>query len=268
MLELTAGECVVAVDLAAGGRIAQIAVGDQHLLADSADPAHGQGSIEWGLFAMAPWVGRVGQGRFNFDGVDYQLGLNHRDGKGDDRHHAIHGTVFGKPWAVTQRDAASLDISCSLTDALDWPFDGVARQRIALSNGSVELELSVESDGRTFPAELGWHPWFPKPHQLSFEPTAMYQRDPAGLPTGAIVDPSKGPWDDCFLNKKPVTLHYDRSTAPAIRIESDCDHWVVFDLPAATTCVEPQSGPPNTFQFDPHIVAPGKPLRRTMSISW
>ena len=57
-------------------------------------------------------------------------------------------------------------------------------------------------------------------------------------------------------------------------LSSDCDHWVVFDLPPTTTCVEPQSGPadaPNLGDGAPgvaQVVAPGSPLRRTMTIAW
>jgi aldose 1-epimerase len=53
-----------------------------------------------------------------------------------------------------------------------------------------------------------------------------------------------------------------------VRVESECDHWVVFDVPAEATCVEPQSGPPDAFNLTPHVVTPRSPLSRTMTISW
>jgi aldose 1-epimerase len=269
MITLTAGECVVSVDTAAGGRIAQITVGEQRLLAEKPDSSGlTDRSINWGLFAMAPWVGRIRQGQFEFDSTKYQLGLNHRDGPGVDRNHAIHGTVFARPWTVDQSQPDAVAMSCPLTGALDWPFEGTIRQRIMVRNFQVTLKLSLISGGSVFPVAIGWHPWFPKPQRMSFEPTAMYERDEMGLPTGAVGPPSEGPWDDCFLNTQPVSLHYNRSTAPIVQIESDCDHWTIFDEPADTTCVEPQSGPPDAFGLSPQIVGPSIPLVRKMSISW
>jgi len=266
MITLRAGECVVSIDSSAGGRVTQITVRGQPLLADQLEV--GEPTINWGLFVMAPWVGRIRRGRFEFESQTYQLDLNHRDGEGFERHHAIHGTVFAQAWTVVKTATDSMNMTSPLTGALDWPFEGLARQHIMVRNNEIVLKLSVISVGSAYPAEIGWHPWFPKPQRLSFEPTAMYERDAEGLPTGALVTPSAGPWDDCFLNTKPVTLHYNRSTAPTVRVESDCDHWTIFDEPADTVCVEPQSGPPDAFRFEPHIVAPGSPLVRTMSISW
>jgi aldose 1-epimerase len=116
---------------------------------------------------------------------------------------------------------------------------------------------------------VGWHPWFVKPDRLDFSPTAMYVRDDIGLPTGELIEPPSGRWDDCFINERPVVMHYERLVAPAITVASeDCDHWVVYDMPDATTCVEPQSGPPDAATIRPEVVASGRPLRHTMTIGW
>jgi aldose 1-epimerase len=151
---------------------------------------------------------------------------------------------------------------------LAWGFGGTVSQTIHLSDDRVDVTLRVESTGAEFPAEIGWHPWFRKPEHLDFSPTAMYERDEVGLPTGALVEPTYGPWDDCFIAAGPVVLGYDRPHAAAVTISSDCSHWVVFDEPAAATCVEPQSGPPDSFNLVPHVVTPDDALTRRMSIAW
>ena len=56
--------------------------------------------------------------------------------------------------------------------------------------------------------------------------------------------------------------------AATVRVESGCDHWVVFDVPTEATCVEPQSGPPDAFNLTPHVVTPETPLTRSATISW
>ncbi len=261
------GTTTVEVAVDAGGRIAQITAAGQPLLIDATgDPT----STGWGSFPMAPWAGRIRGGQFRFLGTDYQLATNHQDGPGTDpaRRHAIHGTVFSRPWTVIERGPSEIEMSCALTGALDWPFRGTARQRIVAGPTWVRCELSVEATDGPLPAEVGWHPWFLEPEHLDFEPVAMYLRDGHGLPTGELVGPPPGPWDDCFVNVGPVTLRYARTVAPAVTITSDCDHWVVFDEPAGATCVEPQSGPPDAVAIRPRLAWPGRPLRRTMTIGW
>jgi aldose 1-epimerase len=277
ILTLQRDRVAVTVYPDAGARIGQIVVAGRALLVDVPDPADRLPTM-WGSFPMAPWAGRIRQGRFRFDGVDHQLPINHHDGPGPERSHAIHGIAFDRPWVV---DTAS-DTSCTCSVSLDWEFAGTASQTIELFDDRVEVTLTVASTGAAFPAEIGWHPWFRKPDRLDVSPTAMYERDRLGLPTGVLVEPNDGPWDDCFLAAGPVVLTYDHSTAGivtgtaatifAITVTSDCDHWVIFDEPAAATCVEPQSGPPDAFNLTehvtPHLVDPARPLTRRMSIAW
>jgi len=151
---------------------------------------------------------------------------------------------------------------------LAWELGGIATQTIAVLDDRVIATLSIEATNDPFPAEIGWHPWFPKPDRLEFSPTAMYERDEFGLPTGDLVEPSDGPWDDCFVNTEPVVLHYDRPIAALVTVTSDCDHVVIYDQPRDTTCVEPQSGPPDAFNLLPQNVDARSPLTRTMTISW
>ena len=98
--------------------------------------------------------------------------------------------------------------------------------------GGLTATMSVTADDRAFPVSFGWHPWFRKPAQLTFAPTAMYRRDDDHIAVDELVGVTDGPWDDCFVNTRPVELHYDRDRAATVRVESACDHWVVFDMPA------------------------------------
>ncbi len=264
---LRSGDTTVVVLPTAGGRIGQIDVGTQPLLVDL--PRREADTMAWGSFPMAPWAGRIRSGRFRFDDADHQLTINHIDGDGGPgRSHSIHGTVFTRPWSTVDQTATAVTMSCPLAGALDWPFSGTAHQRIDMGSERVTCELWIETDERRFPAEIGWHPWFRKPDRLEFAPTAMFVRDECGIPTGQVVEPTDGPWDDCFINTAPVVLHYDRRVAPAVTVTADCDHWVVYDQPSDATCVEPQSGPPDSFNREPNVVDADTPLRRTMTIAW
>lgn len=297
-LELAAADDTINVsahiDLRCGGRVRQLSI-EQHavrvdLLAPSPDVGQAT-ATSWGSFPMAPWVGRLRHGRFAHENRAVALDLNHQDGSGVDggridppvpapvgeitdastawRQHAIHGTTFQRPWIVDASGPDWCDIHCPIDTVSGWPFAGIARQSIRVGLDAVHFTLSVESAaGTSFPAAIGWHPWFVKPVRLGVEPTSMYLQDAIGLPTGDLAAPLPGPWDDCFLHAGPVQLVYERELAPVITVTSDCDHLVLFDAPEHATCVEPQSGPPDAANVRQEVVSPASPLRRTMAWSW
>ncbi len=68
----------------------------------------------------------------------------------------------------------------------------------------------------------------------------MYPRDGEGIATLPCVDPTTGPWDDCFIADSITLIRGGQR----LRLRSDHDHWVVYDGTPHATCVEPQSGPP------------------------
>ncbi|MEM9514680.1 MAG: hypothetical protein AAGA42_07440 [Actinomycetota bacterium] len=266
----------VEVDIEQGGRLAQITVGGHRLLIDD-DASRGKPS-HWGAFPQAPWTNRIRNGHFTLFGVEHTLETNHVDhpAHGPEQHHAIHGTVYARPWTVLDASTTTVTASCPIDTRLGWPFPGTATHRVTLGRHAVRCELSVSFDGPAdggneplaMPAEVGWHPWFVKPTHLDFDPVAMYAKDDTDMFIGELVEPSAGPWDDCFVCVEPITLHYDREIAARVAISSDCDHWIVFDKPEAATCVEPQSGPPDAVAIRPRLITADRPLRRHMRIGW
>lgn len=263
VLTLRCGAVEVSVYPDAGARLGQITVGAHPLLVE-VPPLGARHAMAWGCFPMVPWVGRIRGGRFTFEGVEHELAINHLDGPEPGQAHALHGLGVDRPWDVDDVSATS----CTCSIALDWEFGGRATHTVALFDDRIVMTLMVESTGAEFPAEVGWHPWFRTPDRLSFDPDAMYERDGFGLPTGALVEPTPGPWDDCFVNTEPVALHYDRTEVSTVTVASGCDHVVVYDEPADATCIEPQSGPPDAFNLTPHVVTPAGSLVRTMTIAW
>ena len=93
----------------------------------------------------------------------------------------------------------------------------------------------------------------------------MYERADDHLPTGRLVDVRPPPWDDCFVATAPPRFPVGPLT---VAVESDCDHYVVFDEMDIGIAVEPQSGPPDAFNLAPRILGPGESLERTMTIRW
>ena len=56
------------IDPAAGGRLASLVVAGSELLV-----TEGMGPIMWGCYPMAPFAGRIRDGRFTFDGREHTL---------------------------------------------------------------------------------------------------------------------------------------------------------------------------------------------------
>ena len=74
-----------------------------------------------------------------------------------------------------------------------------------------------------------------------------------------------GPWDDCFVNTREVVVHRG---GQRLRLSSDCDHWVVYDETAHSTCIEPQTGPADAFNLAPRVLQPGQSLQAWFRMEW
>ena len=250
------GDLQVEIAAQAGGRIAQIRHrGVEQLVGpDDGFPA----AIAWGSYPMLPWAGRIRHGRFEFAGRTWQLPVNMDE-------HAIHGVSMWLPWEIEKHEASAVELSLSLPQDQRWPFGGSAWQRIEVSAGQVLMALSVRADAQAMPVALGWHPWFRKPDRIEFDPAAIYPRDGEGIGVKPTVAPTPRPWDDCFVNTQEVVVHRN---GQQLRLSSDCDHWVVYDETAHSTCIEPQTGPADAFNIAPRVLKPGKSLRAWFRMEW
>lgn len=250
-----AGPARLEVDLDHGARLASLRVFGNELLV-TADAA----PTGWGCYPMAPFAGRVRHGKFAFGGVNHVLPINMAP-------HAIHGTVFDKPWRADSETEFSTDLGVL------WPYPGRVRQSIVLGADSLTMTLQVHSDGGPMPASCGWHPWFRRqlhvgePVILDFAAEFMEQRDADGMPSGTRVPPPAGPWDDCFggIRRWPVL------TWPGtlqLRMETSCEFLVLYTERHHAICAEPQTAPPDALNGEPFVVEPGRPLVATTTWSW
>jgi aldose 1-epimerase len=254
VIELRAGTAVCTVSPTEGGRVATLNTGSTDLIVgpDPSLPATG-----WGSFPMVPWAGRIRNGRFTFDGVEYSMPINFAP-------HAIHGTGFEQSWDVAASDATSVALTCRL----QWELGGESEQLIQLTDQSLTCTLAVRAGDRPMPCSLGWHPWFVKPEHVDLRFERMYLRDDDYITDGRFVSPPPPPpWDDCFAG--PLATPRLRIGGVDVSISSECDYWVVYDMPAYATCVEPQTALPDAFNSDGAArLEPGDELRRTMTITW
>jgi galactose mutarotase-like enzyme len=252
-LELESTTARATVDPRAGGRLSSFAIhGRELLVAETHDP------LAWGCYPMVPFAGRIRHGRVGFDGRDAQLPLNAPP-------HAMHGYGFLSEWQQT----GPAEIGWAFGDP--WPWTGSATQTFTLTDSSLRLDMTIDAID-TQPISAGWHPWFRRTlddgAEVELEAAApvMYELDDEAIPTGRLVPPPPGPWDNCFteLTRLPRLRWGDLE----VRLSSSADHWVIFNEPAHALCVEPQTGPPNDVNFAPLIIPADTSLTLSFTIDW
>lgn len=141
-ITLTAGDAEVTVAPGNGGRVGSLRVGGVELLRQGA---------KFGCFPMVPWCGRIRDGRFLDGAAVRQMPLNSPP-------HAIHGTARDGAWKTARVTADDAVITYDLVDP--WPHPARVTQAFALTEDALTITMSVETYGDSFPAQIGWHPWF------------------------------------------------------------------------------------------------------------
>lgn len=262
-MQLVAGDARLSVDPDDGGRWTALEVGDLQLLG-GADIAGGHPPTLHGCFAMAPFAGRLREGRLPWRGQVHQLPLHAPP-------HAIHGTAVDGRWHVRASGPDRAVLEHPL--ASPWPFAGVVRQELHLQPDRLDVRLSLLA-GEDQPVVLGLHPWFARrlsrggPVEVAVDPVQQYVRGEAGLPTGELAPPGPGPYDDCFLGVRAAPrLRWPG--ALQLELVSPVDHWVLFDERDEAVCVEPQTGPPDAVHLGrEHVVAAGEEHVLPLGLRW
>ncbi|BET48737.1 aldose 1-epimerase [Streptomyces tendae] len=257
-ITLTAGDAEATVLPGNGGRIGGLRVGGTELLR--------QGE-RYGCFPMVPWCGRIRDGRFRDGAVVHQMPLNSPP-------HAIHGTARDAAWRTARVTADEAVITYDLVDP--WPYPGRVTQVVALAEDGLTLSMSVETYESSFPAQIGWHPWFNRTLdgengtgvEIAFDPAWQEERGDDHLPTGNRVEPKPGPWDDCFGMPDGVDVTLTWPGRLELKVTSREQWAVVYDEQEAAVCVEPQTGPPNGLNTLPRLVTPLEPLEATTTWRW
>lgn len=256
---LAAGPAALEVDLTDGGRWTSLQVDGLELLSGAVVqgvPA----AVQHGCFVMAPYVGRLGHGLLRFGDQVVQLPR-------DAPPHAIHGHVFDAPWELDPDGAVTTRL------APPWPFAGTVRQELSLTADALTARLVLQAED-TMPATVGYHPWFARrlgrggDLLLHLSPSQQYVKDDEDLPTGELVAPGPGPYDDCFVGMA-ARPRLEWPGALTLTMTSSADHWVVFDQLPDVACVEPQTGPPDAVALGvAPVVQAGDELALEVVLRW
>lgn len=139
---------------------------------------------------LAPWVNRVRNGNYSFQGRNYQLPITEPT-----LGNAIHGFLARKPFEIIEKkvidNQAKLVLQHSYTGdypGFPFPFDFQLTYELH-TNGHFFIRFGIKNTGEhQMPFAIGWHPYFTFPDadlsdlEISFSPQSKFLSDSQMIP--------------------------------------------------------------------------------------
>ncbi|OFE15059.1 aldose epimerase [Humibacillus sp. DSM 29435] len=269
-----------AVVVEVGGGIRAYDVGGVEVLQPYAvdqmcDGAHGA--------PLVPWPNRLGDGRYRFDGADYQVALTEPE-----KSNAIHGFLRWRPWSCLDHEVDRVVMASTLFPLQGYPFTLDVRVSYRLDEFGLTVTTTATNLGdQAAPYACGQHPYL-SPGVGTVDDCTLQLRadtrivtDPQRqLPTGR-EDVSGTPFDfrdgrkigHLAIDDAFTDLSRDEQGRAWVRLE-DADGqakslWVdeaypVIEIYTGDTLApdrrrrglgtEPMSGPPNALQSGDQVI--------------
>jgi len=275
-----------------GGGIREYEVGgrpalDPYPVDAICDGAHGM--------VLVPWPNRLADGRYRFEGVDYQVALTEPE-----KANAIHGLLRWRSWRAAKRTPSSIVMSTRLHPMLGYPFTLDVSVTYQLGDdGLVVVTTATNSGTAPCPYGCGQHPYLSPGTGVIDACTLQLQAgsriltdDQRQLPTG--TQPVAGtPWDfsagkvlgELRLDFPFTDLARDEAGRAWARLTAADgrtvalwvdEHYPILELYTGDTLAperrrrglgtEPMTCPPNAFQSGNGLIRlePG----RSLTTSW
>lgn len=166
----------------------------------------GQGDV------LIPFPGRIGNGRYSFDGQTFQLECNDKEGP-----NAIHGFVRSLPWQIQQShpNRVTFEVGLDATMYADrgYPFSLRILVTYELDKQGLGCRFSVTNVGRKpAPAGVGFHPYFTVGTNIIDEAeaqipgTGFLEFNERLVPTGTTYPVQDTPWD--YRRFRPIAQQH------------------------------------------------------------
>lgn len=155
-ITLTHGETVLELDPRAGGSVSALRHRDLEILRPAPSRTDGPfDARDYGAFPMLPFVGRIYNGEFQFNGASIQLPANMRP-----EPHAIHGQGWQTAWRTEALTETTATLLCQHS-AETWPWSYEAKQSFQVHPDGLSVSLRLENLSEdVMPGGIGWHPYF------------------------------------------------------------------------------------------------------------
>jgi aldose 1-epimerase len=104
---------------------------------------------------LIPWPNRLADGRYRFDGSEYQLALTEPE-----RQNAIHGLMRWRPWRAVERSSSQVVMAARLLPLPGYPFSLDLRVAYELSEAGLAVATAATNIGDSAcPYGVGQHPY-------------------------------------------------------------------------------------------------------------
>lgn len=232
---------------------------------------------------LSPWVNRVRNGNYSFEGRNYQLPINE-----ENLGNAIHGLLARKPFSYqTEGSKAIVRFEYQAEEkAYPFPFETTLTYEFDANNVfHMQFEAKNTGDGN-MPFACGWHPYFKLPEgelaewNIRFDSLSKFHSDSQMIPlreepfdASYGVNLGEETLDNVF-RLKPMDRHQTifesgQSTLTIEQSSIDFPFLVVF-APENENCLAIEPMTANTDAFNTgdglRILAPGETFQSTVKI--
>lgn len=221
---------------------------------------------------LLPFPNRINQGRFEFQGANFQLPINEQN-----TGHALHGFISDKKFLLASKKVTKTSGECSLYytyagDLNGYPFPFFVLVTFKLSEKGLKCETRVENlSNFDIPIGDGWHPYFSTGSNadelfIKIPATKYLERYENFIPTGNLLNTDKYKdykqigdtrFNDCFYieknNSKAETVIFDQTKKLKIKIWQETGdkkyNFIQYYIPSdrQSIAVEPMTSAPDAF---------------------
>jgi len=143
--------------------------------------------LSGGSYPMAPYCGRIENGRFAFAGRAHQLSPHWLSAP-----HSLHGLAWDTPFQAERVSDGEARMWLDHPGGDAWPWAFRLEQTVRLEPDALMLRMRLTSaDEAPQPAGLGFHPFFPRDGaRLTFAAGGWWRLGPTMVPVGCEDLPS------------------------------------------------------------------------------
>lgn len=198
------------IKLNQGARLQELIIGNHQVINEMKDLAY---SKTYASSILFPFANRIKDGNYEFENKNYQFHINEKE-----LNNALHGLVFNKEFDVlntdTNKDYASVILCYNETKhSVGFPYTYTIQLKYILTQSALTLTVDIKNtDSKTFPFTLGWHPYFMSSDRYNssviFDSNEKLKLNNRCIPEGIEIDENFGAvmlknqsLDDCYILK-------------------------------------------------------------------
>lgn len=228
---------------------------------------------------LFPFANRVDKGQYQFDNQAYTLDINQKQ-----EENAIHGFIYNKSFKLIKQSTTPTKAVVTLfyeefDHSTGFPFTYSIQLQYIIKNHSLELNVTVKNtDTRTFPFTIGWHPYF-NSSDLENSTVKFNSYKKAKLNSRNITERIESfnfngylkianqPLDDCFvLDSNEVIFKTPKYSFSLISSEKESFLQLYTPPTKNTIAIEPTTGVSNS--LNNKIGLKTLPSNQTYTINW